>query len=95
MTTLRAILPVLYRSVQYRPGDALPADNQPTVEAWLEFGAAKWIDDEEITKAKEAPKAEMVSEEPGMEGISSDGDPDALVGKVPKRAPAKRGKAKK
>ena len=92
MKTLRAILPVLYRSTQYRAGDALPADNQRTVEAWIECGAAKWVDDEKPAKPVTVPQVETVTEDvPGEPGISSDGDPEALVGRVPK----KRGRAKK
>lgn len=79
--TLRAMLPVLYRSTQYRAGDALPADDQATVNAWLEAGSAKWVDDEEPSKPK--PKARLKTAKPGLTGSSSDGDPEALVGRIP------------
>lgn len=44
---LKAKLPVLYRSTQYKAGDALPADDAAMVEAWLGAGSAAWVDDEE------------------------------------------------
>lgn len=88
MTKLTAILPVLYRSVQYEAGDVLPADDQSTVAAWLEAGSAAWIDDEETTKP---PKARRMTAQPGLTGISSDGDPDALVGRIPDEPRRKRG----
>jgi len=83
---LTAILPVLYCSRQYKPGDTLPGTDERTVEAWLESGAARWIDEESV---RHAPKAKLATAEPGKPGKSSDGDPDALVGKVPERAPGK------
>lgn len=51
--------PVLYRSTQYRAGDALPADNPAMVEAWLDAKSAEWVDE-----ADDAPveKAEPVAE---------------------------------
>lgn len=85
---LVAIRPVLYRSTQYRAGDRLPADNQDMVSAWLEYGSAEWKnDDEEPTKA---PKAEPIAPPEGKPGISSDGDPDARVGRVPKKGRARK-----
>lgn len=87
MMTLRARLPILYQSRQYRVGDALPANNERLVAAWLESGAAVWLDDEAVTVA---PKAKAVTAEAGLPGKSSDGDPEALVGKVPKRGRARK-----
>lgn len=37
--------PVLYRSIQYRKGDALPADNNAMVKAWLDAKSAVWVDE--------------------------------------------------
>lgn len=37
--------PILYRSSQYRKGDALPADNATMVSAWLDSESAVWIDE--------------------------------------------------
>lgn len=85
---LTAMLPVLYRSVQYEAGDVLPADDQATVAAWIEAGSAKWLEDEE---AKTAPKAKPVTAQPGLTGLSSDGDHEALVGRIPDEPKRKRG----
>jgi len=84
--TLRAKAPVLYASRQYRVGDALPGTDEKLVEAWLESGVAFW---DEVDVHEPAPKARPISP-PGKPGKSSDGDPDALVGKVPERAPKAR-----
>lgn len=86
--TLRATRPVLYRSRQYRTGDVLPGDDAAMVEAWIEVGSAAWIDDEETTKP---PKAKRMAAQPGRTGLSSDGDPEALVGRVPDKPERKRG----
>ena len=86
--TLRATRPVLYRSRQYRTGDVLPGDDVAMVEAWIEAGSAAWIDDEETTKP---PKAKRMTAQPGRTGLSSDGDPEALVGRVPDKPERKRG----
>lgn len=80
---LTAKLPVLYASRQYRPGDTLPVTNAMLVDAWLESGAAQWVDED--TPIKKALKAKPATAEAGLPGKSSDGDPEALVGKVPKR----------
>ena len=86
---LKAKLPVLYRSTQYKAGDALPADDAAMVEAWLEAGSAAWVDDEEPVPEKPA-KAKPASATAGMSGLSSDGDPDALIGRVPARGRRKK-----
>lgn len=78
---LRATLPILYRSRQYRVGDALPADNEGTVQAWLEAGSAAWLDDEEKASAA---KAKSVTAPLGKAGLSSDGDPEARASRIPK-----------
>ena len=86
--TLRATRPVLYRSIQYETGDVLPGDDEATVNAWLEAKSAAWIDDEETTVA---PKAKRMTAQPGRTGKSSDGDPEALVGRIPDEPKRKRG----
>lgn len=85
--SLIATRPVLYRSTQYRAGDALPADNVLMVEAWLGAGSAVVVEDEETA---EAPKAIPVAPPEGKAGISSDGDPEARVGRVPKKGRKKK-----
>lgn len=89
--TLRARLPVLYRSRQYSAGDILPATDDMLVAAWIESGAAFW---DEVDIHKKAVKVQAVSAEPGLPGRSSDGDPAALVGKASK-TPQRRRTGKK
>ena len=89
---LKSTRPVLYRSKQYNTGDALPADDMAMVEAWLEAGSAVFVSDEEIETEK--PKAKPASAMAGLPGLSSDGDPDALIGRVPARPVRSRGKKK-
>lgn len=91
MRRLIARLPVLYRSIQYRAGDTLPADNADMVQAWLDAGSAFWHEDD--PEEKKLPKAKPVTAMPGRSGISSDGDPDALAGKVPNRPERERPKS--
>ena len=80
---LQACTPILFRSTLYGVGDSLPVDDQSMVAAWIEAGSAKWSDDEET---KIAPAiAKSVTAQPGMPGLSSDGDPEALIGRVPER----------
>ena len=94
--SLVATRPVLYRSIQYRAGDVLPADNVLMVEAWLDAGSAVTVEDEETVEAPEAPetpkapKAIPVAPPEGKAGISSDGDPDARVGRIPKTGRKKK-----
>ena len=80
-------MPILYCSKQYRVGDALPAGNEALVNAWIESGAAFW---DEVDVHEKPAKVKAVTAEPGLPGKSSDGDPDALVGKVPKTPQRKR-----
>jgi len=89
MPKLIAKLPVLYASTQYRCGDALPANKQDMINAWLKSGAAVWVEEDAPQKAP-APKATAVTAEPGLGGSSTDGDPEALVGKAPKRGRSRK-----
>lgn len=80
---LKARIPILFRSTLYGVGEALPVDDPSMVAAWIEAGSAYWSDDEET---KIAPAiARSVTAQPGMPGLSSDGDPEALIGRVPER----------
>lgn len=85
--SLIAKLPILYSSRQYRVGDTLPATNPAMVDAWIESGAAEYKD---TVDPEPAPKAKPVAAEAGLPGKSSDGDPEALVGKVSKRGRARK-----
>ena len=80
---LKARTPILFRSTLYGVGDHLPVDDQSMVDAWIEAGSAVWSDDEETTDKPVI--ARSVTAQPGMPGLSSDGDPDALIGRVPER----------
>lgn len=88
---LVAQIPVLYRSRQYGAGDRLPANDPAMVDAWLEAGSAVWEDEDKQT-APQPAKATPKSAPAGLPGHSSDGDPDALIGKVPPRGRGKRTK---
>jgi len=90
---LVAMRSVLYRSTQYEVGEALPADNQAMVSAWLEAGSAVWKDEDEETAPP--PKAKRVTAPPGTQGISSDGDPEARVGRIPDKPERKKPRARK
>lgn len=73
-----ARMPVLYLAHQYSAGDELPTNNQTMMEAWIASGAAAWVEETTSTSAKAKP----ATAPSGMFGISSDGDPDALVGRI-------------
>lgn len=81
MSKLVAVYPILLGAHQYEVGDTLPEDSS-MAETWLASGAAVRKEDTETAAA--APKARLVTAEPGEFGKSEDGDPDALVGKLPK-----------
>jgi len=80
---LTAMRSVLYRSVQYEAGDALPADNPMMTEAWIKAGSAVWTDEDGKTETPK--KARRATAPPGTNGFSSDGDPEARVGRIPER----------
>lgn len=71
--------PVLYLDRQYQPGDKAPQDAE-MLEEWKISGSVT-----EQNPKKDAPKAELMTAEPGRPAKASSGDPDALLGKPPKR----------
>ena len=75
----------------------MPADNQAMVDAWLDAGSAVWKDEDEETKTP--PKAKRATAPPGTTGTSSDGDPEARVGRLPdkpeRKSAPKKGTGKK
>lgn len=79
MKRLEAIAPITYGAYSYDVGDELPQNEE--TETWVANGVAVWKEDEQ-TKA--APKAIPFTAEPGITGLSTTGNPDDLVGKVPK-----------
>lgn len=74
---------ILYRSIQYRPGDELPRSDAEMEALWLECGTAYIADGEE----KEAAKATPVSALAGSEGLATpkSAEDTDLIGRVPKR----------
>lgn len=89
---LIASRPVLYAATQYGAGDILPVTDDRMVAAWIECGSAAWVDEDQIAETAKPAIAKMAAAEPGLPGISSDGDPDAMVGKIPKTPQRKRSK---
>lgn len=77
---LIAVLPILCGAYQYEVGDVLPEDTGMT-ETWLDTGAAIWKEDGQTTPAA---KAIPVTAEPGITGLSTTGNQEDLVGKIPK-----------
>lgn len=71
--------PVIYRDRQFKPGDKVPPDTE-MISEWEKAGSVT----EHIPK-KVAPKAKLTTAEPGRPAKASSGDPDALLGKIPKR----------
>lgn len=90
-TTLVATYPILYLAHQYKVGDVLPANNASMVNAWLEAGTAKWINETE--PVQEPPKGKLTVAEPGLPEanvVSNSPSHDNLVGKVPKTSRRKK-----
>ena len=87
---LEAMMPILLASTQYQPGDTLPATNTALVEAWIETGAAAWV--EEKTN-KKPPKARPAVAQPGLPGKATGGETGEdvqLVGRIPKTKTRKK-----
>lgn len=81
---LIATTPILYFAHQYQIGDELPLRDQVMVNAWLNAGTVKWLDDSQGQEVPtERPKARMVTARPGQFGMSTLGNEEDLVGKVP------------
>lgn len=82
---LIALLPILYLAHQYSVGDALPVNDPEMAKIWVENGAAIWKED----APEKAPKAKPVTAVAGMPGESSDGDSDAMTGRLSERKESK------
>lgn len=74
-----ALLPILYLAHQYSIGDALPVNDPEMAEIWVANGAAIWKEDD----SEKLPKAKPVTAVAGVSGESSDGDVNALAGRIP------------
>lgn len=93
MVKLIAKARILYKSIQYSPGDELPQDSDMS-EAWLAAGSA--VIREESTPPK-LPKVTPVSAQAGVEGINvlnSETD-ETITGKVPLTENRKKSSATK
>ena len=88
-TELIAQMPILYHSRQFQAGDVLPVNDEVMVEAWLESGAAAYV---EVPTEKPA-KAKPMTAEPGQFGQAVNSETENgedLIGKVPKTKARKK-----
>lgn len=89
---LIAVLPVLFESGQYKPGDVLPTHNAEMVKAWVEYGAAIWKKEEKEVYVKTM----SVTAPAGMPAISApEMSEDDMTGKIPEKKDAQKGKKTK
>lgn len=89
---------ILYKSVNYIPGDVLPADTDMN-DAWLRSGSAVYEDELTPNKTLKAAPASAQAGAEGINTVNAETD-DTLIGQVPltetrKKEPAKRKTAKK
>lgn len=76
---LRGLMNLLINNRRYRAGDLIELDAEHA-QRLIDAGSAIPY---EVTPPR--ARARPLTAEPGLPGLSSDGDPDALVGKAPKR----------
>ncbi len=76
---LVAVYPILYGARQYKVGDELPDSEMK--QTWLDAGTATLVEDEPEAPA---PRAQMLTAQPGQIGISNSGNEDDLAGRIPK-----------
>ena len=76
---LVAVYPILYGARQYEVGDELPDSEMK--QTWLDAGTATLVEDEPEAPA---PRAQMLTAQPGQIGISNSGNEDDLAGRIPK-----------
>ena len=98
MRKLIATTQILFRDQLYEIGDELPSSDPVMLQAWLEAGSAEWNPAKEKKKTVKstkseppapeiiisAAKARSMTAEPGMPGKSETGNPEELIGKIPK-----------
>ena len=84
MMKLIATQPILYKAKQYLFGDELPTSDEKMVEAWIGAGSACWSegDGEQAASAK----ATAMTAQPGATGVSSTGNNEDLIGRIPESA---------
>ena len=85
MKQLIAVSPILFESINYKPGDELPAHNAGLVDIWTGNGTAVWKDTEKPEKRK--VKARQATATAGLPGdaFPSAGPEQDLAGKPPSR----------
>lgn len=76
---LVAVYPILYGARQYEVEDELPDSEMK--QTWLDAGTATLVEDEPEAPA---PRAQMLTAQPGQIGISNSGNEDDLAGRIPK-----------
>ena len=74
---LVAVYPILYGARQYEVGDELPDSEMK--QTWLDAGTATLVEDEPEAPA---PRAQMLTAQPGQIGISNSGNEDDLAGRA-------------
>lgn len=79
--TLIAILPILFESHQYKPGDDLPTHNFEMTDAWIKNHAAKWKEKGLKTEVRAKPAAAVA----GMSGRAVPSGEEDLAGRMPGR----------
>lgn len=73
---------ILHKNKYYQPGEKLPYDDE-YVDAWINAGSAKWLDELPIDTL---PKAKRVCAQPGVEVNSINSEFEInLEGRIPKR----------
>lgn len=76
---LTAILPILFESRQYAPGDVLPTHNAEMVELWIEGKAAGWM-----TQSSESVQARPITAYSGRSGLATPASgKEDLTGRLP------------
>nr|UWG22171.1 MAG: hypothetical protein [Bacteriophage sp.] len=98
MRKLIANTQILYMDKVYGIGDELPTSDPVMLQAWLDAESAEWHAEKQkkkvvIPSKPEPPapetiitgaKVQPMTAEPGMPGESMTGDPEELIGKIPK-----------
>ena len=76
---LVAVYPILYGARQYEVVEELTYSEMK--QTWLDAGTAALVEDEPEAPA---PRAQMLTAQPGQIGISNSGNEDDLAGRIPK-----------
>lgn len=93
MMKLIAKQPILYKAKQYLFGDELPTSDEKMAEAWIGAGSACWSEEDEEQAA--SAKATAMTAQPGATGVSSTGNNEDLIGRIPESAEREKPKPRK